>query len=218
MPHLQCPVWRGPHVSGSSGSPCNERSKESDVIDVLTDCAASEVSSPQTMFRPPRTRCAWVFLAFFACSVACAADLPDPRLTPGARDPAVDQSNIGRTICHRGYAQSVRPPRAYTDGLKRGQIRQYRYPDRDPRLYEEDHLIPLSLGGAPTDQRNLWPEPRIGAWNAARKDELEFVLYKMVCGGRISLAQAQREIASDWIEAWKRFVPAAPPAWVRTQH
>jgi len=182
----------------------------------IADCR--RFSSPQTLLRPPCIRCVCAFLAFFLCSIACAADLPDPRLTPGARDMAVDQSNIGRTICRRGYAQSVRPPRAYTDGLKREQIHQYRYPARDPRLYEEDHLIPLSLGGNPTDRRNLWPEPRRGAWNAARKDELEFVLYRMVCGRRVSLAQAQREIASDWIEAWKRYVPVAPRGWLRTQH
>lgn len=156
-------------------------------------------------------------LALMNCSVSWAGDLPDPQLTPGVPSAAVVQSNIHQTICHRGYAQSIRPPRQYTDRLKRKQIREYRYPDRDPRLYEEDHLIPLSLGGDPTDERNLWPEPRQGAWNAARKDELEFVFYKMVCTGRIGLVEAQREMASDWITAWKRYVPAAPPRWIRPE-
>ena len=156
-----------------------------------------------------------VILALMNCSLSWAGDLPDPQLTPGVPSAAVVQSNVHQTICHRGYAQNIRPPRQYTDRLKRKQIREYRYPDRDPRLYEEDHLIPLSLGGDPTDERNLWPEPRQGAWSAARKDELEFVFYKMVCTGRIGLVEAQREMARDWIAAWKRYVPAAPPRWVR---
>jgi hypothetical protein len=40
------------------------------------------------------------------------------------------------------------------------------------------------------------------------KDQLEFVLYKMVCRDEISLAEAQHEMATDWIEAWKRYARA----------
>jgi hypothetical protein len=32
-----------------------------------------------------------------------------------------------------------------------------------PSLYEEDHLIPLELGGAAHNPKNLWPEPRTQA-------------------------------------------------------
>jgi hypothetical protein len=35
---------------------------------------------------------------------------------------------------------------------------------------------------------------------------LEFTLYRMVCRNEISLAQAQHEMATDWIEAWKKYV------------
>jgi hypothetical protein len=28
-----------------------------------------------------------------------------------------------------------------------------------PSNYEEDHFIPLELGGAPKNPKNLWPEP-----------------------------------------------------------
>src|SRR5664279_6067090 len=60
----------------------------------------------------------------------------------------------------RGGAATIRPPASsYTNALKRQQIVAYGYPDTDPRGYEEDHLIALELGGAPSDQRNLWPEP-----------------------------------------------------------
>jgi hypothetical protein len=74
--------------------------------------------------------------------------------------------------------------------------------------YEEDHLVPLDLGGVPYDPRNLWPEPRAAAdgWNADVKDELEAVLARQVCSGRVPLAGAQQAIAADWIAAYNRFV------------
>ena len=54
------------------------------------------------------------------------------------------------------------PQRAaeHASSLKRRQIAAYGYTDTDPRDYEEDHLIPLELGGAPGDPRNLWPQER----------------------------------------------------------
>ena len=67
-------------------------------------------------------------------------------------------------------------------------------------------MIALSIGGDPRDPHNLWPEPRTSEWGAAKKDQLEFVLYKMVCRDEISLADAQHEMATNWIEAWKRYV------------
>jgi hypothetical protein len=54
----------------------------------------------------------------------------------------------------------VRPPQQYTHALKRQQIREFGYADGKLGDYEEDHLVPLGLGGAPYDPRNLWPEPR----------------------------------------------------------
>jgi hypothetical protein len=66
---------------------------------------------------------------------------PNPRLTPGALNPAVDQANIRDTICIRGYSRSIRPPEEYTERLKRLGIRRYGYNDRRLRDYEEDHLL-----------------------------------------------------------------------------
>ena len=51
--------------------------------------------------------------------------------------------------------------------------------------YEFDHLIPLSLGGALRDPRNLWFEPIAGAWGASAKDDLE-----MSCGSRCAAAES----------------------------
>lgn len=139
--------------------------------------------------------------------------LPNPKLTPGAIDPRVTQGNLRDTICRRdGYTKSVRPPERYTERLKRKQIRQYHYSDYRMRDYEEDHLISLELGGSPSNPKNLWPEPHhvIGGWGSYTKDKLENRLHSMVCHGQISLAKAQREIATDWIAAYKQDIGPAP--------
>jgi hypothetical protein len=138
---------------------------------------------------------------------ACASpgDLPNPTLTPGAINPDVTQGNIHSTVCLWHWTRTVRPAEMYTYKLKKIQIRQYGYADTNPRDYEEDHLIPLSAGGNPTDPRNLWPEPRNSEWNADRKDNLEFALYMAVCHGEIGLDEARNAFATNWIEAYKRY-------------
>ena len=75
------------------------------------------------------------------------------------------------------------------------QIIAYGYTDKNPRDYEEDHLISLELGGNPTDPKNLWPEP--GA-SPNPKDKIENLCHEKVCSGQITLGQAQQEIATDW--------------------
>jgi len=127
---------------------------------------------------------------------------PNSSLTHGATDPDISQDSIQDTICNPHWStRSIRPPTHYTDQLKREQLREYGYADTNPRDYEEDHLIPLELGGNPTDPRNLWPEPydtSITDGGAHAKDRVESYLHKQVCSGDLTLAEAQREIASDW--------------------
>lgn len=99
-------------------------------------------------------------------------------------NPQVNQATIHQTICVAGWSKSIRPPASYTHRIKRKLVPQ------GERLsgYELDHWIPLSLGGAPSDPRNLvlqpWPE-------AKRKDRLETQLHRAVCSGRVSLRDAQ---------------------------
>jgi hypothetical protein len=72
--------------------------------------------------------------------------------------------------------------------------------------YEVDHLIPLCLGGA-DDDANLWSEPRRSIeleWSAELKDDLEARLCQLVCAGEMDIGQAQRDIADDWTEAYRR--------------
>lgn len=148
-----------------------------------------------------------VITALITTSVM-AGDLPDPHITPGAINSEVTQANIQQTVCVKGYTKTIRPPAYFTNRLKKYQIREYGYADTNPRDYEEDHLVALSIGGAPDDPKNLWPEPRNSEWDAGKKDQLEFVLYKMVCREEVALAEAQHAMATDWIEAWKRYVPS----------
>jgi|GEM_PF-6949745 len=165
-------------------------------------------------------RFASLWMAFFVGVAAAQSPTPNPLVTPGATNPAVTQSNIARTICHPGWTATVRPPEDYTDALKRRQLRQLQRdaPGR-PEDFEEDHLIPLELGGAPWDARNLWPLTRKAAdgWNAGRKDGLERVLNRLVCDGKLPLEEAQQAIARDWIGAYHRYVtlPAQAAAEAR---
>ncbi len=133
--------------------------------------------------------------------------LPNAADTPGAVDDRVEQANIASTICVPGYARSVRPPYALTGPLKRAAMKRSRPHERFSE-YELDHLIPLSLGGAPLSAANLWLEPRYGEWNANRKDALEFVLWRLVCANQLRLDTAQQAIATDWVAAYRTYATA----------
>jgi len=130
--------------------------------------------------------------------------LPDHGCTPGAVNGRVSQGTIRQTICKRGWTRTVRPPESVTEPIKRRLIRAYGY-YAGHRLgsYELDHLVPLELGGAPLDLRNLWPER---GRTPNPKDSLERVLNHWVCAGRVSLARARGLIASDWVTAYRRYV------------
>ena len=132
------------------------------------------------------------------------ASILPPSGTPGAIDPAITQANIDTTICRPGYARSVRPSYAVTRPLKR-RLMQSQHPGEALADYELDHLIPISLGGAPFDMRDLWLQPRGGQANAGDKNVLAYVLWRLVCEHRVSLATAQREISRDWTKAYQTF-------------
>jgi hypothetical protein len=136
---------------------------------------------------------------------------PDATRTPGATNPDITQDTIRETICNpRWSTKSIRPAASYTSRLKFDQIREYYYSDSSMRDYEEDHFIPLELGGNPTDPRNLWPEPfeaSIPDGGAHAKDKVENYLHAEVCAGSLTLEQAQREITEDWYRVYTTSVP-----------
>ena len=134
------------------------------------------------------------------CSTA-HLPLPDPVCTPGAYNPDVTQTSIGSTICVSGWTATVRPPTSYTNALKAQGIADYGYSDTNMSDYEEDHLVPLELGGAPRDPGNLWPEPHYGTQTSSTKDGVETKLKNAVCSGRITLATARTAIRTNWTTA-----------------
>lgn len=130
--------------------------------------------------------------------------LPDPSCTPGAVNPAV---TLGQ-LCPVAHTAQWRPPARYTSGLKQKQLTtKYDYVDTSgnhpmtPAATEEDHLISLELGGAPSAEGNLWPEPH-ASFN--EKDKVEGAAHAAVCAGRLTLPQAQQGIATNWVELGKR--------------
>lgn len=145
-------------------------------------------------------------MLLFALLLAGDPALPDHTRTPGAVNPAVTQANIHETICVPGWTRTVRPPSSYTNRLKRQQIKAWRLKDKNPAHFEEDHLVALSSGGHPTDPRNLWPQSYAARCGARIKDMLELHLQRKVCAGEITLVEAQKALASDWIAAYKLYV------------
>ncbi len=134
---------------------------------------------------------------------------PDPSCTPGALNPAVRQSTIDRTICVSGWTDRVRPPESVTEQEKAASIVSYAEPG-SLGDYEYDHFVPLELGGATNDPRNLWPEP---GESPNPKDAVEDELNHEVCDGQISLSHAQHEIVSNWVAlAPHRSAPASTRA------
>ena len=124
--------------------------------------------------------------------------LPDPKCTPGAVDSKVTQDNIDSTICVSGYTKTVRPPVSVTEPQKLESMKSYGFYD-SPSNYEFDHLIPLELGGAPDDMKNLWPEPHPSSFD---KDGFENYLHRQVCSGSMDLKTAQDEIVTNWVKYW----------------
>lgn len=127
--------------------------------------------------------------------------LPDPNCTPGSYNPDVTQSTINSTICVSGWTATVRPPTSYTNPLKEQGIADYGYSDTSLSDYEEDHQIPLELGGSPRDPKNLWPEPHYGSKTSYTKDGVETRLKNAVCAGTITLAAARSAIKNNWTTA-----------------
>lgn len=133
---------------------------------------------------------------------------PDPKLTPGAVDPAATL----QVICVRGYT-ARKGVRHVTAATKRAVFAEYGINPKVGGPYEIDHLVSLELGGS-NDRANLWPQSYTSQpWNAHLKDALEDRLHAKVCDDGFPLAVAQADIEIDWIAAYGAFVaaPAGAP-------
>lgn len=157
------------------------------------------------MSRVTRT---WVVALMAAAAAGCASapssssgSDPCSGGTYCSLNPNVSQATIGQTICVRGWTATVRPPVSYTNGLKRQQMASEGLRG-SPSDYEEDHRMPLELGGAPSDAHNLSPEhPR----SPNPKDSDESRLRGEVCAGQISLQDAQVQLVQKWLNPWPQY-------------
>lgn len=128
--------------------------------------------------------------------------IPDSRLTPGATVLVTRPS-----VC----AQPNTKNKAVSAALQKQVFEEYGIAGADPRMYEVDYLVTPALGGA-DDIHNLWPHSyRSTLWNAQVKDALEDRLRDMVCDGEMDLAEAQQEIAGNWIAAYKKYFHTSTP-------
>lgn len=133
---------------------------------------------------------------------AIVVSIPDSRLTPGAAVLASRQA-----VCAQANTNNKTVPAA----LQRQVFQEYGIAGAEPRDYEVDYLVTPALGGA-DDIRNLWPHSYSSTvWNARVKDALEDRLRAMVCGGSLDLTEAQKEIAENWIAAYKKYFHTERP-------
>ena len=125
--------------------------------------------------------------------------LPDKDCTPGA----IIDGATKEQICVPGYSQSVRN---VPDKEKNEVYASYNVTSHPTGAYEVDHLISLELGGS-NDISNIWPEPASPTPGFHEKDKVENYLHKQVCDGKISLQEAQVEIANNWLSVFSQLSP-----------
>ena len=142
-------------------------------------------------------------LIVFEATVNAGGPKPKANLTPGETRPIT-------------LAQVCRSPEAEvisTDvplETRRKVFAAYGIDPAKADQFEVDYLITPDLGGA-ASIRNLWPQPYSARWNARVKDELEQRLHDLVCQGKLDLSTAQRDLASDWIGAYKKYFGVSAP-------
>ena len=132
--------------------------------------------------------------------------LPDSKVTHGA----VNNSCVADTSGKRHMVSGIEENICASDfrtGPIRAQIKNFKKLKQQAcDLYglktcdsstEGDHLVSLEICGCPDCFTNLWPQPMD---EAREKDhQVEDVLPKLICAGKISLKSAQRCIAEDWV-------------------
>ena len=122
--------------------------------------------------------------------------LPDPACTPGDILPDATKDKI----CVSGYSSTVRNvPTSEKDAV----YAEYGITHHATGEYEVDHFVSLELGGS-NDISNLWPEPAAPTPGFHQKDKVENYLHDQVCSGAMTLAEAQRQIATNWLAVYEQ--------------
>lgn len=123
--------------------------------------------------------------------------LPDHRLTPGAIRP----SATAQEICSRRFHTG--PYRHTTPKMKAEAYAEYHRTKKPGVCCEVDHLVPLELGGMDVEA-NLWAQPYKPVPGAHQKDLVENCMHRLVCEGKLGLAEAQRRLMTDWYAEYQR--------------
>ncbi len=118
--------------------------------------------------------------------------LPDRALTPGV----VVRGITAAQVCSHGYARRARH-RYDREWRRLAAAVRREYGIRGPG-YRIDHLVPIEVGGAPFNIRNLWPEPIA---ESRLKDEVENAAHARVCAGTQRIEDAQRAFERNWTTA-----------------
>jgi hypothetical protein len=135
--------------------------------------------------------------------ITSSQPLPDPSITPGS----TRQVSLAE-LCSADRDEVVR---SVPGAVQQKIFQEYGLNGISSAEFEVDYLITPGLGGS-DDVRNLWPEPHSNtAWNSYVKDQLEDRLHHMVCERKLSLKEAQKDIASDWIAAYKKYFHTEQP-------
>jgi hypothetical protein len=163
-----------------------------------TTAHVTDNAAPGTHAAPP----AWGHQTKFSGCVTSGA-FPDPACTPGDVFPNVTKDQV----CTPGYSSSVRD---VPESEKNQVYAEYGIASHATGEYEVDHLVSLELGGS-NDISNLFPEAASPKPGFHEKDQVENTLHDEVCNGTLTLAEAQLEIATNWLAAYETLPGAVSP-------
>jgi hypothetical protein len=121
--------------------------------------------------------------------------LPDPACTPGA---VVNLTHD--QVCAADFQGDTN---GGTGAPAEQVLKAYAINSAAATQYHIDQLVPAVLGGS-NDLANLWPQPLNSPPAYAEKNRLEQYLRDQVCAGKISLGDAQRQIALNWLAAYQQ--------------
>jgi hypothetical protein len=164
---------------------------------LLVGCSSPDVGSdagisllhPHPFLLVPTSTSSSSSPATGGCVINGLHHLPDPALTPGKLcSPTDPDFHEYRYPSHMPYCT-----RGVNGPEKDRVANAYGVPKSDYSLYEFDHLIPLSCGGA-NDDTNIWPQPIAEAWE---KDKVEDKVYWGLRNGTMTQEEGLA-LLKDW--------------------
>jgi hypothetical protein len=130
--------------------------------------------------------------------------LPDSACSPGAFYTGLTKDVLCSSNFHTGDIRNV------PGSVKAAVYREYGLaPTGHGHTYEVDHIISLELGGS-NQIGNLYPEAASANPGFHTKDALENKTAALMCDGKISLVEAQHDIATNWIALYKKVYGTNP--------